>query len=264
MIHPTVIVHPSARIAKDAAIAPYAVIGENTVIGAGTKIGAHTVIEFSEIGENCTIYSHVSLGAAPQDLKYRNEPTRLVLGKNCTVREFATLNRGTAAHGETVVGENCLLMAYTHVAHDCVVGNNVIMANAATLGGHVEVGDYAVISALVAVHQFTRIGKLVMLGGGSMASQDILPFTQAQGDRARLIGLNLVGLKRRDFSSEAIEEIKSAYRTLFLSGLLMEEALDQLEASNPKAEVREMIEFIHSSKRGVCRPGRKETQEEGI
>jgi UDP-N-acetylglucosamine acyltransferase len=262
MIHATAIIHPDAKIAPDAEIGPYTVIGENTIIRSGVKIGSHAMVEFAEIGENCKIFSHACVGTAPQDLKFKNETTGIIIGPNCMVREFTTLNRGTTATGKTIIGANCLIMAYCHVAHDCVVGNNVIMSNAATLAGHVVVDDNAVISALVAVHQFTHIGKLVMLGGGSMVSQDLLPFTQAQGDRARLIGLNLVGLKRRSYSRETIEEIKSAYRVLFMSGLPMQEALDQLEAGGPKGEVREMIDFIHSSKRGICRPVRKETVDE--
>ena len=262
MIHNTAIVHPSAKIAKDVEIGPYSIIGENAVIGKGTKIGAHAVVEYAEIGEGCNIFSHAAVGTPPQDLKYNNEPTKIIVGSNCLIREFVTLNRGTTASGKTVIGNNCLFMAYAHVAHDCIVGNNVIMANAATLGGHAEVGEYAVLSALMAVHQFTRIGRLAMIGGGAMVSQDILPFAQAQGDRARLAGLNLVGMKRRGFAPSTIEEIKSAYRTLFLSGLPMDEALDQLEATTPGGEVREMIAFIHNSKRGICRPLRKEITEE--
>jgi len=262
MIHKTAIINSNAEIASDVEIGPYAIIGEKTKIGAGTIIGAHSVIEYAEIGSNCRIFSNTAVGTAPQDLKYRNEPTRIIIGDNTTIREFVSLNRGTTATGKTVIGSNCLLMAYVHVAHDCSIGNGVIMANAATMGGHVEVGDNAVISALVAVHQFTRIGRLVMLSGGSMASQDILSFTQAQGDRARLVGLNLVGMKRNGFTRETMEEIKSAYRTLFLSGLPMEDALDQLEATSPGKEVREMIDFIHNSKRGICRSGRKEDPED--
>lgn len=262
MIHPTAIIDKNARIAEGVEIGPYVVIGENTVIGAGTKISSHAVIECAEIGENCRIFSHAAIGTAPQDLKYKGEPTKLILGNGCTVREYATLNRGSAASGKTVIGADCLFMAYTHVAHDCIVGDGVIAANAATLGGHVEVGEHAVLSSLIAVHQFTKIGKLAMVGGGAMVSLDILPFTQAQGDRAKLVGLNLVGLKRKGYSNSAIEDIKSAYRTLFLSGLTLEEAVDQLEASSPAKEVRGMIDFIHSSKRGICRPGRKETAEE--
>lgn len=262
MIHSTAIIHPNARIHESVKIGPYTIIGDNTVINSGTVIGAHAVIENSQIGENCKIFSHAAVGTAPQDLKYKDEPTKLILGANCTVREFTTLNRGTTATGQTVIGEGCLFMAYTHVAHDCILGSNIIMANAATLGGHVEVGDYAVLSSMIAVHQFTKIGRLAMVGGGSMVSLDILPFTQAQGDRAKLVGLNVVGMKRRKMSSETIEEIKSAYRTLFFSGVPVEEALYQLEAASPNAEVRLMIDFIHASKRGICRHGRKENQEE--
>jgi UDP-N-acetylglucosamine acyltransferase len=262
MIHTTAIVHPDARIAKDVAIGPYTVIGESVILKEGTSIGSHTVIECAEIGENCRIFSHAAVGTAPQDLKYRDEPTKLILGPRSTVREYTTLNRGTGANGQTVIGADCLFMAYTHVAHDCVIGNNVIMANCATLGGHVEVGDNAFLGGITAIHQFNKIGKLAMIGGGSMVSQDILPFVQTQGDRARLVGLNLVGLRRKGYKADTIEDIKTAYRILFLSGLPMEEALDQLEAANPGAEIREMIEFIHASKRGICRPLRKENIEE--
>jgi len=262
MIHNTAVIHKTAIIDKSVEIGPYACIGENTVLSKGVIVGSHAVIEFAEIGEDCHIHSHACVGTAPQDLKFKGEKTKLVMGSNNTIREFTTLNRGTVASGLTQIGSNCLFMAYTHIAHDCVIGNGVIMANAATLGGHVEVGDFAVLSSLMAVHQFTKIGKLAMISGGSMVSQDIIPFTQSQGDRVKLVGLNLVGLKRKGYSKEAIEDIKSAYRTLFLSGITMEEALDQLEATDPKTEVRDIINFIRSSKRGVCRPGRKENIEE--
>lgn len=262
MIHKTAIIHPSARIADSAEVGPYAIIGENTVLAAGTKVGAHSIVEFAEIGENCIIFSHAAVGTPPQDLKYRGEPTLLVMGKNCCVREFVTLNRGTTSTGKTIIGTDCLFMAYTHVAHDCRIGNGVIMANVATLGGHIEIGDYAVLGGMVAIHQFTRVGTLAMLGGGAKVPMDILPYTQAQGDRARLVGLNLVGMKRRGMTPETIEEVKSAYRVLFMSGMLMEEALDQLEAGNPGPEVRLMIEHIHASKRGITRPGKKEDTDE--
>ena len=262
MIHQTAIVSKKAKLADDVEIGPYAIIGDGAIISKGAKIGAYTIIEDAEIGENCAIFSHCSIGTAPQDLKYKNEPTKLVMGANNIVREFATLNRGTVASGITVIGSNNLFMAYTHVAHDCRVGNGIVLANSVGLAGHAEVGDFAVIGGYAAVHQFNRVGKMAMVGGGSMVTLDILPFSQAQGDRARLVGLNLVGLKRRNIERESIEEIRLAYRTLFLSGLPMEDALDQLEASTPGTEVREMIDFIHNSKRGIARSGRKDEQEE--
>jgi len=262
MIHKSAIVSKNAQIAQDAEIGPGVVIGEGVKISVGVKIGAYTIIEHAEIGENCNIFSHCSIGAAPQDLKYKNEPTKLIMGSGNTVREFATLNRGTAASGVTTIGSNNLFMAYCHVAHDCVVGDGIVLANSVGLAGHAQVEDFAVIGGYAAVHQFNRVGKMAMVGGGSMVTLDILPFTQAQGDRARLVGLNLVGLKRREFSRETIEEIRLAYRTLFLSGLAAEDALEQLEASNPGQEVRQMIEFIHKSKRGIARSGRKDELEE--
>ena len=264
MIHNTAIIHPSAKISKNVEIGPYAIIGENTVIGSGTKVGPHAILECAEIGENCVIFSHAAVGTAPQDLKYKNEPTKLIMGSNCAVREFTTLNRGTSASGKTEIGSNCLFMAYTHVAHDCRIGNRVIMANAATLGGHVEVGDNAFLGGLVAVHQFCRVGRLAMLAGGAMVSQDVIPFTQVHGNRAKIAGLNLVGIRRTPELKDALEDIKSAYRVMFLSGIPMQEALDQLEATNPRAEVKEMIDFIHSSKRGYCRPSRKESEEDEV
>ena len=262
MIHQTAIVSKKAEIASDVEIGPYAIINDGAKISKGSKVGAYTIIDDAEIGENCTIFSHCSIGTAPQDLKYNGEPTKLIMGTNNIVREFATLNRGTVASGMTIIGSNNLFMCYTHVAHDCIVGNGIVMANSVGLAGHAEVGDFAVIGGYAAVHQYNRIGKMAMVGGGSMVTLDVMPFSQAQGDRARLVGLNLVGLKRRNIPRESIEEIRLAYRTLFLSGLPMEDALDQLEASSPGQEVREIIAFIHTSKRGIARSGRKDEQEE--
>ncbi|MBN1823973.1 MAG: acyl-ACP--UDP-N-acetylglucosamine O-acyltransferase [Endomicrobiales bacterium] len=264
MIHETAIISKNAHIAKDVVIGAYSIIGDGVTIHSGVKVDSHTVIEHAEIGKNCRIFSHAAVGTAPQDLKYKNEDSKLVIGDNCIVREFTTLNRGTTATGKTVIGSDCMFMAYSHVAHDCRIGDNVIMANVATLGGHVEIGDYAFVGGLAAVHQFVRIGRLAMIGGGSCVTLDILPYTQVQGDRARLLGLNLVGMKRRKLSAEAMEDIKTVYRTLFLTGIPMEEALDQLEAMNPKKEVREMLDFIHASKRGIARPRKKEEEIEEL
>ncbi|MDD5686438.1 MAG: acyl-ACP--UDP-N-acetylglucosamine O-acyltransferase [Elusimicrobia bacterium] len=256
MIHTTAIIDKSAEIDKDVEIGPYSIIGKDVRIKSGTAVGAFSVIEYAEIGKDCKIFSSVFIGTAPQDLKYKNEKTKVVLGDNCIVRECATLNRGTSAHGVTEIGNNCMLQAYTHVGHDCIVGNNVIMSNASTLAGHVEVGDNVVISGLVAVHQFVKIGRYVMLGGGAMVVLDVPPFCQAQGDRAKLVGLNIVGLKRHNFTEKHISDIKSTYKTVFTSGLIVAEAIDQLYASNPSKEVKEFIDFIKNSKRGITRPGR--------
>jgi UDP-N-acetylglucosamine acyltransferase len=238
------------------------VIGEGAAIEDGTTVGAHAVIESATIGKNCRIFPHASVGLAPQDMKYNNEPTSIIIGDRCTVREFATLNRGTGPDGKTIIGNDCLFMAYSHVAHDCVLGNGIILANVATLGGHVEVGDYAVFGGITAVHQFTRIGRMAMIAGGAMVSQDVIPFGQVHDNRARLVGLNLVGMKRRGFSRETIEEIKQAYKTIFMSSIPMGEAMDQLNASGPSHEVKELVTFIANSKRGICRPCSKEDNEE--
>ncbi|MBN1385320.1 MAG: acyl-ACP--UDP-N-acetylglucosamine O-acyltransferase [Elusimicrobia bacterium] len=254
MIHPTAVIDKSAEIDKNVDIGPYVIIGKETKLKGGTHIGAFSVIEHAEIGKNCKIFSSAFIGSAPQDLKYKDEKTKIIIGDNCTIRECVTLNRGTSAHGITQIGNDCLFMAYSHVAHDCIVGNEVIFANNATLAGHVEVGDFSVIGGIVAIHQFVRIGRYAMLGGGAMVPLDVPPFCQVQGDRAKLVGLNIVGLKRHKFGEKQINEIKSAYKTIFTSGLTVAEAIDQLDASNPSKEVKEFIDFIKNSKRGITRP----------
>lgn len=256
MIHPTAIVHEDAQVADDVEIGPYAIIGEHVTIGSGTTIGPHTVIEgWTEIGCDNRIFQFASIGAAPQDLKYRGEKAVLKIGDRNTVREFATLHRGTAdGGGETVVGNDNLFMAYSHVAHDCILGNQVILANGATLAGHVEVDDFAILGGLCAVHQFTRIGSHVMISGGSMVTQDVPPFSIAQGDRAKTVGINQIGLKRRGFSEEAIRGIKQAYKLIFRSGLRTEEALEQISNEIKNCpEVEKFSEFIRKSARGVAR-----------
>ncbi|MCX5781172.1 MAG: acyl-ACP--UDP-N-acetylglucosamine O-acyltransferase [Elusimicrobia bacterium] len=264
MIHNTAIIHPSAKIAKDVEIGPYAIIGENTIIKSGVKIDSGAIVENAEIGENCQIYSYAVIGTAPQSIKYKNEPTKLILGSDCIVREFVTLNRGTDASGKTIIGSNCYFMAYSHIAHDCIVGNNVTFANVATIGGHVEVGDNAFLGGIVVVHQFCRIGKFAMLGGGTGTSQDILPFTMVvgPGHRTVVMGLNLVGIRRDPKVKDALEDIKSAYRTLFFSKIPLKEALNQLEVMNLHQEVKEMIDFIKTSKRGFCKPNRFNKEEQ--
>jgi len=256
MIHATAIVHETASIDASAEIGPYAVIGEGVTIGAGTSVGPHAVIDrWTEIGRDNQIYQFASVGAAPQDLKFAGEKTVLKIGDRNLIREFVTLHRGTGdGGGETVIGSNNLFMAYSHVAHDCRIGNHVILANAATLAGHVEVDDFAILGGLSAVHQFTRIGSHVMISGGSMVAQDIPPYTLAQGDRAKTVGLNLTGLKRRGFSREAISGIKGAYKLLFRANLRQEEALQQIDELYGKLEeVRAFADFVRNSERGVAR-----------
>lgn len=265
-IHPTAIVDPKAKIDPTAKIGPYAVIGEDVEIGAGTSVGPHAVVEFARIGKNNRLFSGCYVGTAPQDLKYAGEHGLTILGDNNTVREGVTLNRGTKASGKTQIGSNCLFCAYAHVAHDCVIGNNVIMVSFAGLAGHVELGDYTVLSAHVGLHQFVHVGKMVMISAGSKVGKDIPPFCVAQGDRAKLRGLNVVGLRRSGLPREVVKAIREAYRTLFISGQPMEAALAQVRAGTPPPPVVEMLDFIERARkgRGLTMPpssGEKEQEE---
>src|SRR5690349_8879839 len=238
-IHPTAVIHPAARIDPTVKIGPYAVIGEEVTLAPRVSVGPHAVIEFAEVGEACVIHAGAFVGTAPQDLKYRGERTKLILGPGCVIREAVTLNRGTAATGETKIGARCLFMAYSHVAHDCIIGSEVIVANSVAIAGHAEVGDGAVIGGLTGIHQFVRIGKLAMLGAGAMVPNDVPPFMLAWGDRARLNGLNLVGLRRRGYASESISALKQAYRDLFDSGLPFKEQVAALTQTATDPAVRE-------------------------
>lgn len=255
-VHPTAIVSPQTQLADGVVIGPYAVVGPRVSIGTGTTIGAHAVVEGNTtIGEHNRIFQFASVGAIPQDLKYRGEETVLVIGDRNTIREFATLHLGTAGGGGvTRVGNDNLLMNYTHVAHDSLIGNGNVLANGAQLAGHITVEDFAVIGAMVGIHQFVRIGESALLGAGSMVSQDVPPFCNATGDRARLYGLNTVGLRRRGFSSELITTLKRAYRTLFQTGLRTREAIRKVREDQPGIpEVERFVAFIEQSERGVCR-----------
>jgi len=256
LIHPTAIVLPGAEIGRDVEIGPYAVIGPNVTIGHGTRIGASAVIDgWTVIGENNQIFHLSSVGAVPQDLKYRGEETYLKIGNGNIVREFATIHLGTVTgDGETTIGDNNLFMAYCHVAHDCHIGNHVVMANGATLAGHITVEDYARLGGLSAIHQFVRIGAHVMIGGGAMVGQDVPPYTIAAGDRATLHGLNLVGLKRAGFSEEVLVQLKKAYKILIRSGLLTDEALQRIRTEIPQSpQLDHFVEFVAKSERGICR-----------
>jgi len=256
MIHSTAIIDPKAELNSGVEIGPYCVIGPHVRIGQGATLGPHVVVDgWTKIGEACRIFQFASIGTIPQDLKYKGEESWVIIGNNTTIREFVTINRGTAqSGGKTIVGNNNFFMAYSHVAHDCKTGDHVILANAATLAGHIEIEDYAIVGGLVGVHQFVRLGCHCIIGGGSGVNQDIPPYMMANGQRARLYGLNLVGLKRHNFSSEALSNLKKAYRIIFRSGLTTGKALDQVEREiDNSPEVDHLVSFIRNSERGVTR-----------
>ncbi len=218
-IHPTAVVDKSAQVDPTVEIGPYAIVGPDSVIGARTRIGAHAVVEHAQLGADNVLHPGCYVGTPPQDLKYAGEKTRLVMGDKNVVRECVTLNRGTAGGGGvTRIGSGCLFMACSHVAHDCQVGDGVIVVNAVLLAGHIHVGDYAVLGGACAVHQYTRIGRFAMISGGSMVGKDVLPFATAQGDRATLRGLNALGMRRGGFSRDAMGAVRDAYKALFLQG----------------------------------------------
>jgi UDP-N-acetylglucosamine acyltransferase len=244
----------TAVICRNVEIGAYTVIGKDVVIGQDTIIGSNSYIEYAEIGKNCKIYNSTSIGTPPQDLSYNNEPSKVYIGDGTVVREFVTFNRGTKKTEKTVIGKNCYFMMSSHVAHDCRVGDNVIMANCSAAGGHVKIGDDAFISGLVGIHQFTSIGKGTMTGIGACVTMDIIPYALCVGYRARLDGLNLVGMKRRKMPLEDISALKEAYHTLFMSKLLLQDALAKIESSK-SVYVQEVVEFIKNSKRGIARPG---------
>ncbi len=255
-IHPTSIVHPNARIAEGVEIGPYSVIGEHVTIGRDTKIGPHVLIEgWTTIGERNHIFSFSSIGTAPQDIGYRDEETFLIIGDDNVIRECATVHRATTKEDrKTVIGNKNFLMAYSHVAHDCKLGNSIIMANSVALGGHIVIGDHAILGGIVAVHQFARIGAYAIIGGQSAVTLDIPPYVSAAGNRARLYGLNLVGLKRKGFSEGAINILKKAYKIIFRSGMTQEEAFRKVTDEFPDSqEALHLVEFMRNSKRGVTR-----------
>jgi UDP-N-acetylglucosamine acyltransferase len=256
MIHQTAIIDSQAELASGVEVGPYSIIGPQVKIGKNTKIGPHVVIDgWTHIGEGCTIFQFASIGALPQDLKYKGEESWVIMGNNNTIREFVTINRGTSwSQGKTIIGNNNFFMAYSHVAHDCKIDNHVILANAATLAGHIVIEDYAIVGGLVGVHQFVRLGCHSIIGGGSGVNKDVPPYMTANGQRAKLYGLNTTGLQRHNFSEEALTNLKKAYRIIFRSSLTIEKASDQLahEVKN-SPEVKHLIRFIESSERGITR-----------
>ncbi len=255
-VHPTAVVHPEARLHESVEVGPFAVIGPKVKIGEDSKVGSHAVIEGdTTIGKRNRLFQFAAIGAVPQDLKYAGEDTKLVMGDDNQIREFATLHIGTVqGGGVTRIGDKNLFMAYSHVAHDCVVGNGCVLANSVALAGHVTIGDHVILGGLSAVHQFTRIGNLAFVAGGAMVAMDVPPYCTAQGDRAELVGLNTVGLARHGYTEEQIRRVKEAYKVLFRSKLGLNEALSKLQAEyKGHSEIEFLLAFIKASQRGITR-----------
>ncbi len=255
-IHQTAVVDARAEIEGDVEIGPYCVVGAGVKLGKGTKLKSHVVVQGrTSLGEGNTIFPFASVGSVPQDLKYKGEPSELVIGDRNTIREYVSLNPGTKGGGMlTRVGNENLLMMYCHIAHDCILGNRNVIANGATLGGHVVIQDHVIVGGLVGVHQFVKIGTSAIVGAGSMVSKDVPPFCNATGDRARLHGLNLEGLRRRGFDKAKLDTLKQAYRIIFQSKMKTAEALNKVRAEiPPSTEIDLLVSFIESSQRGVCR-----------
>lgn len=254
-IHPTAIIHPSAVLGKNVSVGPYAIIDEDTVIGDGCIVGAHAVIhKYTTIGKNNRFFPGCSIGGEPQDLKFVGEKSYTIIGDGGTFRECCTVGRGCGEGAETRIGNNILMMAYTHVAHNCIVGNDVIMSNVATLAGHVTVEDRAIIGGLAAVHQFSKIGRNAMIGGMARVNQDVPPYMIVAGDPAFVSGLNSVGLARAGMSQEERSELKKAFRILYRSGLPLQEAISTMEQElNSNDAIENLLRFLRSVERGILR-----------
>jgi len=254
-IHNTAMVSSAASLADNVKVGPYAVIEDNVKIGKGTVIDAFAqVIGYTEIGKNCRIFSYSVIGSIPQDLKYKNERSFLIIGDNNTIREYVTINPGTKKDSKTVIGSNNLIMAYSHIAHDCVIGNGNILANAATLAGYVQIEDKVVIGGLVAIHQFCRLGSFSIAGGCSKVVQDIPPYSMCDGHPAKVRGLNLLGLRRAGFSSQRINDLKKAFKVIFFENHSISEAVRVVKENfSISKDINNLLEFISSSKRGINR-----------
>ena len=255
MKQPLAYIHPDAKIAPSVVIEPFVTIDKNVVIGEGTRVGSNvTILEGSRIGKNCVIAQGAVIGGLPQDLKFKGEETLAIIGDNTTIREFVTINRGTEAKNKTVVGSNCLIMAYCHVAHDCIIGDHVIMANATQLAGEVIIDDYAILSGGVLVHQFSHIGSHVMIQGGSKINKDIPPFVMAGRDPISYTGVNSIGLRRRGYTNEQIRDIQDIYRYIYQSKVNTTQAIERIEAELPATKERdEIVLFVRSSPRGIVK-----------
>ena len=255
MNQPLAYVHPGAKIARNVVIDPFTTIHNNVEIGEGTWIGSNvTIMEGARIGKNCNIFPGAVIAAVPPDLKFGGEDSLAIIGDNTTVRECVTINRGTSASGKTVVGQNCLIMATAHIAHDCHIGNNAIIVNGVALAGHVTVGDFAIIGGLAAVHQFISIGEHAMISGGSLVRKDVPPFTKAAKEPLSYVGINSVGLRRRGFTTEKIREVQDIYRILYQKNYNTSQAVSIIEAEMEATNERdEILDFIKNSSRGIMK-----------
>ncbi|MCU0335523.1 MAG: acyl-ACP--UDP-N-acetylglucosamine O-acyltransferase [Chitinophagaceae bacterium] len=255
MIHPLAYIHPDARLADNVKVDPFTVIHGNVTIGEGTWIGSNvTIMEGARIGKNCRIFPGAVISAVPQDLKFTGEKTTAEIGDNCTIREFVTVNRGTVDRGRTQIGNNCLIMAYSHIAHDCVIGNNCIMSNNTQMAGHVEMGDWAVVGGVSAIHQFVKIGQHAFVSGGSLVGKDVPPYIKAGRNPLSYAGVNSVGLKRRGFSNQQINHILDVYRCIYNKGMNTSQALEYIEEELPISDERdEIVTFIRDSGRGIIK-----------
>ena len=255
MNQPLAYIHPEAKIAHNVVIEPFSVINKNVVIEEGTWIGSNvTIMEGARIGKNVKVFPGAVISAIPQDLKFQGEETTAEIGDNTTIRECVTINRGTVDKYKTVVGKNCLIMAYVHLGHDCIIGNHVILGNTVQMAGHVIVDDYAIFGGACAVQQFSKIGAHAYIGGGSLVRKDVPPFTKAAREPLSYAGINSVGLRRRGYTNEQINEIQEIYRMVYLRGLNNSEALDKIELELPSSKERdEIVNFIRSSERGIMK-----------
>ena len=267
MIHPHTYIHPNARLATNVKIDPFTVIHQDVEIGDGTWIGSNvTIMEGARIGKNCRIFPGAVIAAIPQDLKFQGEYSTVEIGDNTTIREFVTINRGTKDKEKTVVGRNCLIMAYCHLAHDCIVGDNVIMSNNTQIAGHVIVGDWAILGGMCAIHQFVHIGQHSMLSGGSLVGKDVPPYIKAaRNNPLSYAGVNSIGMKRRGFTVEKINHILEIYRVIYGKGLNISQAVEYLEEEFAATDERdEIVQFIRSSQRGIIKRFTKINGDEGI
>jgi len=255
MRQPLSYVHPDAKVAENVVIEPFVTIDKDVVIGKGTWIGSNvSIMSGARIGENCKIFPGAVIAAIPQDLKFNGEKTTVEIGNNTTIRECVTINRGTAAKGKTIVGDNCLLMAYVHIAHDVILGNNIILANSVQVAGEVIIEDWAIVGGVSAIHQFVRIGTHTMLSGGSFVGKDVPPYVKAGRMPVSYVGINSIGLRRRGFTNEKINELQEVYRFIYQKGLNNKKAIERIEAEMPASKERdEIILFFNSSQRGTMK-----------